>query len=165
VEIALSLHEAGIAVALDDAVRCMLVRLSGADRDFAQSAAADLAATLAQSAPPAVADFAGAMVTSDAMGDSGMSARLIEAAAGRALPQIIFTGHLYENTRGRALVGSGRARSRRWNVHPTISQNVALVRSVQARKVLPAFGNAEYRADWQKAFAPAEVVFEVTVEV
>jgi Cft2 family RNA processing exonuclease len=165
VEIALSLHEAGVAVALDDAVRCMLVRLSGVDRDFAEPAAADSAATLAQSAPAAIANFAGAMVTSDGMGDAGMSARLIEASAGRALPHIIFTGHLYENTRGRALVDSGRARFRRWNVHPTLSQNAALVRSVQARKVLPAFGNAEYRAAWQKAFAPAEVVVEVAVEL
>lgn len=164
IEIALALHEAGMAVALDEAVRGMLVRLSGADRDFARPGAADSAATLALNALPPTADFAGAMVTSDGMGDGGMSARLIEASAGRALPQIIFTGHLYENTRGRELVDSGRARFRRWNVHPTLSHNVALVRSVQAQRVLPAFGSEEYRAAWPAAFAPAEVIIEAGFE-
>ena len=55
------------------------------------------------------------------------------------------------------LVDSGRARYTRWNAHPRLADNAALVRSVKAKTVMPAFGESRHLAAWQAAFAPAHV--------
>lgn len=156
-EIALRLKEAGVPVAIDEPVRAMLRRLAGPDGAFGRPGAAEAAGALAEEAPPAELGFAGAILTSDGSGDSGASARLI-AERGRAeRPHLLFTGHLDEGTAGHRLVAAGRARFRRWNVHPTLTQNLALARSVGARIVVPAFGGARSDADWTGGFAPAAV--------
>lgn len=164
VEIAIELLRAGIHTAIDDEVRMMLRRLAHADRDFAQPGAAQDAGRLAETAPPASDDFEAAVLTSDAAGDSGMSARLIEAWEDRSSPRIIFTGHLHEGTKGRRLVEAGRAELLRWNVHPTFSDNVELLRSLDAAIAIPAFGDADDRAAWESTLAPIKVAGEAAFE-
>jgi hypothetical protein len=62
-------------------------------------------------------------------------------------------------------VDSGRARYLRWNVHPRLSDNAALARAVNARTVMPAFGDARHLEAWRSAFAPARVVIDRAVEL
>ena len=45
-------------------------------------------------------------------------------------------------------------------MHPRLSDNVALVRAVRARTVVPAFGEARHLEAWRAAFAPARVTLE-----
>lgn len=161
-EMAVSLHDAGMPVAIDEAVRGMLRRVAGPDRSFGHAAAVETAALLAQSAPPADACFPGAILTADAVGDGGASAKLLAARGDASLPAVVFTGHLDEGTRGQQLVGEGRARFRRWNVHPTLSQNAALVRSVGAEIVVPAFGGTEPWPALRRAFGTAHLARELS---
>ena len=56
-EMAAYLHSSGIAVAIDDALRATLRRLSGPDRAFGKPAAVATAAVLAEAAAPAELDF------------------------------------------------------------------------------------------------------------
>jgi hypothetical protein len=70
----------------------------------------------------------------------------------------VFTGHLPAGTTGRTLVDSGRALFQRWNVHPTLSQNLRLIASVDPRRVVPAFGDERFYPMWRNGLAPREVI-------
>jgi len=159
-DMALALARAGLPLAIDAALRAMLSRLAGPDRAFARPGAAEAAAALAGSAPQAEPGFPGALLTADATGDSGLSADLIAARREDDPRLIVFTGHLDAASRGHRLVAQGRARLLRWNVHPTLPENAALVRAVGARAVLPAFGGPEHRPRLRAAFAPAALLPE-----
>jgi hypothetical protein len=90
---------------------------------------------------------------------------LIKGYENAAAPDIVFTGYLPPGTPAERLTKSGRGVYIRWNVHPRLSDNVALARAVGAQKVMPAFGGPKHAADWQLAFAPAEVVLTSAVEI
>jgi hypothetical protein len=96
---------------------------------------------------------------------SGRAAELVSAWTSRETPTIVFTGYLPPGTPAEHLTRSGRATYRRWNVHPRLSDNAALVQSTRARQVLPAFGERRHLDAWQAAFAPARVVVEGTVRL
>ena len=68
-------------------------------------------------------------------------------------------------TPARRAVEEGRAIALRWPVHPRLSQNAELARSVGAEIVIPAFGDAKHRDAWAKAFAPARIALDDTVEI
>ncbi|MBI4182656.1 MAG: hypothetical protein HY521_01510 [Proteobacteria bacterium] len=55
------------------------------------------------------------------------------------------------------MLAGGRAGFVRWNVHPTLDQQAALVQSLGARTVVPAFAGREHVEAWRRAFAPAKV--------
>jgi hypothetical protein len=51
-----------------------------------------------------------------------------------------------------------RAQFQRWNVHPTFSQNLQLIKNVNPRRVLPAFVEARYLPTWRARLAPRELI-------
>lgn len=162
-EIALHLLREGRPLPrIDDAMRAALIRLADADRaslhDGASSALARLAAIAKSIDGPH-----GVMLASRADAAAGEAARLIAQWEHQPDPAIVFTGYLPPGTPAERLTSSGRARYLRWNVHPRLSDNTALVRAVGARTVLPAFGDARHLPAWRQAFAPAQVVLAQTV--
>lgn len=78
---------------------------------------------------------------------------------------VVATGYVAAGTPARRAVEDGRAIALRWPVHPRLSQNAALARTLGAETVIPAFGAARYRETWAKAFAPARVALDETVEI
>ena len=159
-EIAVFLQAAGFDVAIDDAVRTAAILLMQAARESAKPASIPALEKLNREARPldAQAPAAGVMVAHGGSGDAGVAAALIQRWHDQADPMIVFTGHLPAGTTGRQLMDSGRALFRRWNVHPTFSQNVRLIESVDPRRVLPAFGDARFFPIWRAHLAPREVI-------
>lgn len=162
-EIALHLLRQGRALPrIDDAMRSALLRLTDADRASLRAGAAAELAQLATAAKT-IDGPCGVMLASRADATAGEAARLIEQWEHQPDPAIVFTGYLPPGTPAERLTNSGRARYLRWNVHPRLSDNAALVRTVGARTVLPAFGDAKYLQAWRQAFAPAQVAIAETV--
>jgi Cft2 family RNA processing exonuclease len=164
-EIALHLVRTGNELpSIDEAMRTSLETLCGSAleclRDGVASALSDIARTAAHIEEPRGVMFAGAADAS-----SGRAAELIAAWGFRDTPAIVFTGYLPPGTPAERLTRSGRAAYRRWNVHPRLSDNVALVQSTGARQVLPAFGERRHLDAWQAAFTPARVVVEGKVRL
>jgi hypothetical protein len=105
------------------------------------------------------------MVAHGGSGDAGVAAALIRRFREQSDPAIVFTGHLAAGTTGRKLVEEGRARFRRWNVHPTFSQNVRLIESVNPRQVMPAFGDARFFPLWRTSLKPRDVITSPVAEL
>jgi len=70
--------------------------------------------------------------------------------------------YLAAGTTGRKLVDAGRASFRRWNVHPTFSQNLRLIERIDPRRVMPAFGDSRFFPLWRARLAPREVITSAT---
>jgi len=138
-------------------MRKALQRLVTSDIACLHSGVAPDLARLAENAPACGAP-AGITLASRADGTAGDAAELVARWENRDTPAIVFTGYLPPDTPAERLTRSGRARYLRWNVHPRLSDNAALVKSVGAHTVLPAFGDAKHLAVWQSAFAPSRVV-------
>ena len=66
---------------------------------------------------------------------------------------IVLVSYQAQGTTGRRLVESGRALFHRWNVHPRVSDNLALIDSVKPRRIIPAFGEGKFAAFWQARMA------------
>jgi Cft2 family RNA processing exonuclease len=111
---------------------------------------------LADRAPP-IRDCTGVMLASRADGTAGEAAALIAAWENFPEPEIIFTGYIPARTPAERLVKNGRASYLRWNVHPRLSENAALVASVKPQIVVPAFCEREHLGVLADAFAPARV--------
>ena len=144
---------------VDDAVRSVLSRLGEDFRECVRPDAAGELATLAREAPP-IEEPEGVMLASVADASRGAAADLIASWERTDSPAIAFTGYVPPGTPADRLTRSSRASTVRWNVHPRLSDNAALVRDSGARIVLPAFGHAKHYRAWQAAFAPAGIVFE-----
>ncbi len=159
-EIAIFLAEAGFDVAIDDAVRAAAILLTKAARDSAKPASIPALEKLIRHARPldAHAPASGIMVAHGGSGDAGIAAALIQRWRDQGDPAIVFTGHLAAGTTGRKLVDQGRALFQRWNVHPTFSQNLRLIESVNPRRVMPAFGDPRFFPTWRASLAPREVI-------
>ena len=63
----------------------------------------------------------------------------------------MFTGYIPPGTPADRLVKSGRAKFLRWNVHPRLSDNIALVRATGAATVIPAFCDSKFLPALQAA--------------
>jgi len=163
-EMALHLARHGTMPALDDEMRTAIATLATDSADCLIAGTADELARLAQSAP--VAEGPGrVMVVAPATAARGAAKALIDRwGSGDAL-KIVFTGYLQPGSPAEQLVKSGRATVIRWNIHPLLSDNAALLRSVGARAVLPAFGGDKALAAMKLAFAPARIVVEKSVEL
>jgi Cft2 family RNA processing exonuclease len=98
----------------------------------------------------------GVMLAGSADCDSGLAARLVKHWRDEPM-RIVLTGHVPGGSMAEALCAEKRAAWLRWPVHPGLTENVALVRRVQARRVLPAFAGAEKVSAFGTAFDPAEL--------
>lgn len=157
-EMALHLLQAGHALPhVDAAMRNALQRLATTDQDCLQDGAAEILARIAADAP-VINNPQGVLLASRADGMSGETARLIAQWEQQPDPAIVFTGYLPPGTPAERLTRSGRAQYLRWNVHPRLSDNTALVRKTGAQTVVPAFGDAKHLPAWQRAFAPALII-------
>jgi Cft2 family RNA processing exonuclease len=171
-EIALFLAQAGFDVAIDDGVRSAAVLLTQAARASAKPKSLPALEQLIRNARPLDAQILdgnaparGVMVAHGGSGDTGIAAALIRRWREQREPAIVFTGHLAAGTTGRRLVDEGRARFRRWNVHPTFSQNLRLIESVNPRRVMPAFGDARFFPLWRASLKPREVITSPVAEL
>jgi len=144
---------------MDQAMRSAVERLAHVDRESLREGVAAELARLAVEAKP-ITGPQGIVLASRADAVSGEAARLIQLWERTPEPAILFTGYLPPGTPAQRLTQSGRAKYLRWNVHPRLSDNAALVREVGAETVVPAFGDAKYLPAWQNAFAPARVVID-----
>ncbi|TSD88537.1 MBL fold metallo-hydrolase [Mycobacterium sp. KBS0706] len=96
---------------------------------------------------------------------TGGAARPLLEGWGRDDGPVVATGYVAAGSPARRAVEEGRAVALRWPVHPRLSQNVALAKTLGTDVVVPAFGDAKHRAAWAKAFAPARTALEETVEI
>ncbi|GAA0593646.1 MBL fold metallo-hydrolase [Caenispirillum bisanense] len=156
VEMAVAALQAGLpAPALCPVTREAAARLLDADAATLRPGIAPLLARLVETAPLA----GGATRPTIAVGatlEAGPAVGLAEQWRAAGLP-ILLTGHVPAATPARALLDVGAATWRRWNVHPPLRENRALVQAVRPRVVVPAFGRLEHAAVWAAAFAPATV--------
>lgn len=144
---------------IGDDLRASLERLAGQERDSLRPGVAGELARIAREAPP-LAGPKGIMLTGRADASEGEAGRLASQWERESGPEIVFTGYFPPSSPAARLVDSGRARFVRWNAHPRMADNAALVRSTRAKVVLPAFGDARHHAEWQSAFAPARVTLD-----
>lgn len=147
---------------IDDALRAALIRLAAADRACLREGVAEELSRLAADAPR-IEGRRGVMLASRADATAGEAARLAELWEVEAEPNIVFTGYVPPGTAAARLTQRGRARYLCWNVHPRLTENIALARMAGARTVIPAFGDATHLPLWRQAFAPAEVVADEPV--
>ena len=158
-DMALHLARRGDLPYLDTAVRSMLARLGGDCRDSVRPDAAVNLARIARDAPP-IEGAHGAMLAAVADASRGTAGDLVTAWESAASPAIVFTGYVPPHTPADRIMRTSRASYVRWNVHPRVSDNAALVRDTRAKVVLPAFADAKDHAAWKAAFAPASLAYE-----
>jgi Cft2 family RNA processing exonuclease len=159
-EIALELMRHGCrAILVDDAMQAALRRLCESDGISLRAEAAGEIKRLADVARP-IGDARGVMLAASADGTSGATVRLLRQWEHTAEPAIVFTGYVPPGTPADAMIKSGRAHFLRWNVHPLRSDTIALVRTVQAQTVIPAFCGRSQLAALAAALAPARVTMD-----
>jgi Cft2 family RNA processing exonuclease len=144
---------------IDDEIRAVLVKLATGYRDCVRHGVAAELATIARDAP-GIDRAEGIMLASAADAGSGRAAELVSWWEKADSPAIVFTGYVPPGTAAERLTRSTRASVMRWNVHPRLSDNAALVRACGAKVVLPAFADAKHIWTWRSAFAAAQISFE-----
>ena len=138
-EIALELMRHGIAdIHVDEAMRKALQCLGSSDRASLRAGLREEIERLAQIVTP-IEGARGVMLAASADGASGATAKLLAQFEDRPDVTILFTGYVNPGTPAERLTKSGRAQTMRWNVHPRLADTVALVRSIEAKTVIPAF--------------------------
>jgi Cft2 family RNA processing exonuclease len=147
---------------MGDDLRASLAAMATADAGSLRPGVAAELARIARDAPP-IAAARGLMLTGPGDAAGGAAGDLVARWERDPQPEIVFTGYLAPGTPAQRLTESGRARSIRWNAHPRLTDNVALVRAVKAHTVIPAFGEARHLDAWRAAFAPARVSLERNV--
>jgi Cft2 family RNA processing exonuclease len=160
-EIALHLLRRGVSVYLDEENRKVVAALLEQEPSFIRDEARpDLARLLTDCA--ATPDAAQAVIVAPATAKSDLAQRMIAAKRAGENIRIVFTGYTPPGTPAGDLIDRGEAEFLRWNIHPRLRDNIALLRRVGARQVLPAFGEAaKAKSAWENAFAPARVVLDV----
>jgi Cft2 family RNA processing exonuclease len=164
-EIALEILRRGVVPTLDAAVLESTKSLLESDVDCVRPEALDDLRRLAAVARAPGSMFDGVTITAPATAAGEVAARAIAALESGASLRFVFTGYVPPGTPAGALTAAKRAQFLRWNIHPRLSDNQALARSIGARIVLPAFGDRRAAPAWEKAFAPAQLVVDGTVEV
>jgi len=159
-EIALELARRGFTdIFVDDAMQAALRRLCTSESIALRAGVSEEIKRLADTARPIV-DARGVMLAASADGTSGATARLLAQWEHAAEPAIVLTGYVPPGTPADRLVKSGRAQFARWNVHPLVSDTIALARDVRARTVIPAFCDRSQLAGLASALAPAQVTMD-----
>ncbi len=141
-------------------LRASIERMAGDEQASLRPGVADVLARIAREAPP-ITGTRGILLAGRADASDGETAALIERWEPASTPEIVFTGYYPPGSPAQRMVDSKRATYIRWNAHPRLADNAALARSVGARTVVPAFGDAgRYLDAWRQALAPARVVVE-----
>jgi glyoxylase-like metal-dependent hydrolase (beta-lactamase superfamily II) len=149
----------GVLPCIGDDLRASLQRMADRERDSLRPGVAEMVGRIAREAPP-IGDSRALMLAGKADASEGQAAELAARWEREAAPEIVFSGYFPPGSTAQRLVDSGRARYLRWNVHPRLTDNVALVRAVKARTVVPAFAEARHLEAWRAAFSPARVTLE-----
>jgi Cft2 family RNA processing exonuclease len=161
-DIALHLHRAGQRLRLDDATRAAVRDLAGVDRACLRPGLESELAQIAETALPP-GEAAGATLAAPATCSEGATAALVAQWESMAQPAIVFTGYIPPGTPADRLVKSGRGKFLRWNVHPRLSDTVALVRASGAATVIPAFCDRKFLPALKAALQPANVTMDAVV--
>jgi Cft2 family RNA processing exonuclease len=162
-EIALHLARSGVTdLSGDQATRSALARLADGDGASVKDGIGAELRLLAASVKP-IDGAHGVMLATPADCSAGETAKLVAQWERDAAPGIAFTGYVPPGTPAERLVSTRRASFLRWNVHPRLSDNVALIRSVGAKTVVAAFCDRKHLPTLAKALAPAAVTMDATV--
>lgn len=140
-------------------LRASLERMCGSARESLRPGVADELARIARDAPP-IAGPRGIVLTGHADASDGEAGALAARWGPESAPEIVFTGYFPPGSPAQRLLDSKRASYIRWNAHPRLADNAALVRAVKPHTVVPAFGEARHLDAWRAAFAPARVTLE-----
>lgn len=164
-EIALALRRHGIDdIFVDSATQKALWRLGDIDRIALRDGIGEEIERLAATVKP-INGARGIMIAGSADGASGATRTLLAQWESAAEPEILMTGYVNPTTIAERLVKSGRAQTMRWNVHPLLPDTVDLVRTVQARTVIPAFCDRAQLDALAAALAPVRVTMDGPVEI
>jgi Cft2 family RNA processing exonuclease len=164
-EIALALVRRGLAdIFVDEAMQKALQRLCDSEAVSLRAGVAGEVARLADIAKP-IASARGTMLAAAADGSAGTTARLLQEWESAEEPAIVFTGYVPPETPAQRLMKSGRAQFVRWNVHPRISDVVALVRAIKPHTVIPAFCDRSQLPGLAEELAPARVVMDGPIKL
>jgi Cft2 family RNA processing exonuclease len=164
-EIALELMRHGVDdIFVDEAMRKSLLRLGDGDGASLRPGVGEEIRRLIAVVKP-IDGACGVMLAASADGTSGETARLILQFENSPEVTILFTGYVNPTTPAERLTKSGRAQTMRWNVHPLLSDTVALVRATQATTVIPAFCDRAKLAALAAALTPTRVTMDETVEI
>lgn len=166
-EIALEIFRRGFTeIFVDDAMRNALTRLTTSDRASLRAGKVEDVARLAAAAKPIDATHpSGVMLAASADGSSGATARLLDAWEHAAEPAIVFTGYVTPGTPAERLVKSSRGKFIRWNVHPRLSDFVALVRAIKPQTVVPAFCDHAQLPLLAEKLAPVRTTMDEMIEL
>ncbi|MBC7139981.1 MAG: MBL fold metallo-hydrolase [Defluviimonas sp.] len=158
-EMALAFAAAGLPVALCPAHRQVAGRLLDHPGALVPGGAGALAGLLAGSAAlRADSPAEGVMIAARPNGDAGLAAGLIARFVRTREAGIVFTGHLATGKPAAALVASGAASFRRWNVHPRRRDIAALAASVRPGLAMAAFVAPQGAADLAAALPSLPLV-------
>ena len=140
-EIALEFARRGFfgEIFVDEAIQEALRRLCESDSISLRAGVGQEIKRLADAVKKPIDRAQGVMLAASADGTSGATARLLAQWEAASEPAIVFTGYVPPGTPASRLIKSGRAQFTRWNVHPRLSDIVALVHAVRAKTVIPAF--------------------------
>jgi Cft2 family RNA processing exonuclease len=164
-EIALELMRHGVGdIFADDATCNALERLGDDDGISLRAGIGDKIKRLAAMIKP-IDGARGMMIAGSADGTSGATEKLFVQWEQKSEPAILFTGYVNPTTPAERLVKSGRAQTMRWNVHPLLSDTIALVKATQAKTVIPAFCDRAKLATLAAALAPARVTMDDVAEL
>jgi Cft2 family RNA processing exonuclease len=164
-ELALALMRHGITdIHVDGATQKALWRLGDIDTVSLHDGLGGEIEQLAATVKP-IESARGVMIAGSADGTSGETAKLLAAWEGQAEPAILFTGYVNPTTPADRLIKSGRAQAMRWNVHPLLSDTIALVRAIKAQTVIPAFCDRAQLPALAAALTPVRVTMDREVEI
>ncbi len=162
-EIALEFFRRGRTdIFVDEAMRTALQRLPGSDSASIHAGISNDLKRLAAIVKP-IEGAHGVMLAASADGASGASGPLLAQWEQQSEPAIVLTGYVNPNTPADRLVKNGRAQTMRWNVHPRLSDTVALVRSIDAKTVIPAFCDQSQLTVLAEALRPARVTMDPVI--
>jgi Cft2 family RNA processing exonuclease len=163
-DIALHLARSGKTIRFDDATRAAVRDLLGVARGWLRDGLEQEITQLADKALPA-GEPDGATFATPATCDGGTAGKLVDQWEDKPQPAIIFTGYVPPGSPADRLVKSGRAQFLRWNVHPRLSDTIALVRATGAATVIPAFCDSKFLPALQATFKPATVTMDAVIEL
>jgi inactivated superfamily I helicase len=164
-EIALELLRHGFRdIFIDDAMQKALRQLGDGASISLRPGLAEEIHRLAEVTRP-IDGARGVMLAASADGTSGATAHLLAEFERSPDVAILFTGYINPNTPAERLAQNGRAQRMRWNVHPRLSDTLALARTVRARTIIPAFCDRTHLAALASALAPARVTMDALIEI
>jgi Cft2 family RNA processing exonuclease len=149
---------------VDDAMDRALRQLCATDAASVRGNVEDDVKALTVTVKP-IETARGVMLAASADGTSGATKQLLEQWARGTEPAIVFTGYRAPDTPADRLIKNGRAQFLRWNVHPRLSDVVALVQNIQAKTVIPAFCDRSQLPGLAQALAPAQVTMDGPVRL